>query len=76
MKILTVHSRRATQGIDRSSEDIILASNPNIESQSIIPEENHPCDLKSAPKESALWMNCLIVTGTLKVEMHGWYTKT
>lgn len=37
--------------IDRPSEDIILASNPNIRSQSIIPKENHLCNLKSAPKE-------------------------
>lgn len=32
----------------------ISASNPNIRSQSIIPEENYLCDLKSAPKDSAL----------------------
>lgn len=37
--------------IDRPSEDIILASNPNIRSQSIIPKENQLCNLKSAPKE-------------------------
>lgn len=37
--------------IDRPSEDVILASNPNIRSQSIIPKETHLCNLKSAPKE-------------------------